>query len=128
MPLKILNIICIKNASKFSPCLLTFSYYFFPKISKCRPIWDRCYDFLNIFAEKFSKKWRFLLKLLLVLAKIVIITLVFEKNANFFRRKLGKIAENCDHNIDPWSHWQADELSGQPTFFKPHENKTKRSR
>jgi hypothetical protein len=33
--------------------------------------------------------------------KIVIITLVFEKNANFFRRKLSKIAENCDHNIDP---------------------------
>jgi hypothetical protein len=31
----------------------------------------------------------------------VIITLVFEKNAKFFRRKLGKIAENCDHNIDP---------------------------
>jgi hypothetical protein len=29
------------------------------------------------------------------------ITLVFEKNANFFRRKLLKIAENCDHNIDP---------------------------
>jgi hypothetical protein len=24
--------------------------------------WDRCYDFLNFFAEKFSKKWRFLLK------------------------------------------------------------------
>jgi hypothetical protein len=31
----------------------------------------------------------------------MIITLVFKKNANFFRRKLGKIAENCDHNIDP---------------------------
>jgi hypothetical protein len=27
------------------------------------------------------------------------ITLVFEKNANFFCRK---IAEKCDHNIDPW--------------------------
>jgi hypothetical protein len=25
------------------------------------------------------------------------------KNANIFRRKLGKIAENCDHNIDPWN-------------------------
>jgi hypothetical protein len=26
----------------------------------------------------------------------------------FFRRKLSKIAENCDHNIDPWtwSPWQ----------------------
>jgi hypothetical protein len=33
--------------------------------------------------------------------KKLIITLVFEKIANFFRRKLAKIAENCDHNIDP---------------------------
>jgi hypothetical protein len=33
----------------------------------------------------------------------VIITLVFEKNANFFCRKLSKIVENCDHNIDPWT-------------------------
>jgi hypothetical protein len=28
-------------------------------------------------------------------------TSVFEKIANFFRRKLAKIAENCDHYIDP---------------------------
>jgi hypothetical protein len=32
--------------------------------------------------------------------KNVIITLVFEKTP-FFRRKLAKIAENCDHSIDP---------------------------
>jgi hypothetical protein len=54
--------------------------------------------------KNLAKKWRFLLKLLLGFAKIVIITLVFEKNANFFAencRKLSKIAENCDHNIDP---------------------------
>jgi hypothetical protein len=31
----------------------------------------------------------------------LITLLVFKKNANFFRRKLEKIAENCDHNIDP---------------------------
>jgi hypothetical protein len=38
-----------------------------------------------IFAEKFSENIGvFLLKLLLVFAKIVIITFVFEKNANFF--------------------------------------------
>jgi hypothetical protein len=36
------------------------------------------------------------------LCKILIITLDFEKSANFFRQKLAKIAENCDHNIDPW--------------------------
>jgi hypothetical protein len=35
------------------------------------------------------------------LCNFFIITLVFEKNAKFFRRKLSKIAENCDHNIDP---------------------------
>jgi hypothetical protein len=34
------------------------------------------------------------------LCKILIITLVSEKNGNFFRRKLSKIAEICDHNID----------------------------
>jgi hypothetical protein len=33
--------------------------------------------------------------------KNLIITLVFEKNANFFRRNLTKIAENCGHNIEP---------------------------
>jgi hypothetical protein len=33
-------------------------------------------------------------------SKNLIIVLVFEKNANFCR-KLSKIAENCDHNIDP---------------------------
>jgi hypothetical protein len=26
----------------------------------------------------------------------------FEKNANYFGQKLSKIAENCNHNIDPW--------------------------
>jgi hypothetical protein len=40
------------------------------------------------------------------LCKILIITLVFEKNASF-SPKLSKIAENCDHNIDPWSHRNA---------------------
>jgi hypothetical protein len=27
----------------------------------------------------------------------------FWEKRQFFRRKLSKIAENCDHNIDPWS-------------------------
>jgi hypothetical protein len=27
----------------------------------------------------------------------------FWEKRHFFRRKLSKIAENCDHNIDPWS-------------------------
>jgi hypothetical protein len=49
---------------------------------------DRCYDFLNIFAEKFSKKLAFFTQNKAKLCKILITTLVFEKNANFF-------AENC---------------------------------
>jgi hypothetical protein len=32
----------------------------------------------------------------------LIITLAVKKNAIFFAKKLAKIAENCDHNIDPW--------------------------
>jgi predicted glycosyltransferase len=44
---------------------------------------------------------RFLHKLLLVFAKILIITLAFEKNAIFFAKKLAKIAEISDHSIDP---------------------------
>jgi hypothetical protein len=36
--------------------------------------------------------------------------LVFEKNANF-SPKIGKIAENCDYNIDPWK------VSGNPELF-----------
>jgi hypothetical protein len=36
------------------------------------------------------------------LCKILIITLVFDKNA-YFCQKIVKFAENCDHNIDPRS-------------------------
>jgi hypothetical protein len=78
----------------------------------------------KIFSPKnFAKILAFLLKLLLDFAKIVIITLVFEKNTNFspkigkklskiviitlvlekntnlFAENWQKIVENCDHNI-----------------------------
>jgi hypothetical protein len=47
--------------------------------------WDQCYDLLNIFAEKIQqKKLAFLTQNKAKLCKILIITLVFEKNANFF--------------------------------------------
>jgi hypothetical protein len=59
--------------------------------------------FLKIFSPKNSaKKWRFFTQNKAKICEILIITWVFEKNANFFRRKLSKIAENCDHNIDSW--------------------------
>jgi hypothetical protein len=54
----------------------------------------------KIFSPKNSaKKLAFLTQNKAKLCKILIITLVFEKNAN--GRKSSKIAENCDHNIDP---------------------------
>jgi hypothetical protein len=66
-------------------------------------IWDRCYDFLNISPKNSAKKLAFFTRNKDKLCKILNITLVFEKKRRFFRRKLSKIAENCDHNIDPWS-------------------------
>jgi hypothetical protein len=52
---------------------------------------DRCYDFKNIFAEKiWRKKSAFLPQIKGNFAEKVIITSVFEKHANFFRRKLAK--------------------------------------
>jgi predicted aldo/keto reductase-like oxidoreductase len=57
---------------------------------------------LKIFSPKNSaKKLAFLTQNKANYAKFLIITLVLEENANFFRQKLSKIAENCDHNIDP---------------------------
>jgi hypothetical protein len=41
--------------------------------------------------------------------KNLIITLIFEKNANFFAENWQKITKNCDHNID---------LRTQPTTFE----------
>jgi hypothetical protein len=56
----------------------------------------------KIFSPKnLAKKLAFLTQNKDKLCKILIITLVFEKSANFV--KLSKIAENCDHNIDPRS-------------------------
>jgi hypothetical protein len=56
---------------------------------------------LKIFSpKKIAKKLAFLTQNKAKLSKILIITLVFKKNANFLP-KIGKIAENCDHNIDP---------------------------
>jgi hypothetical protein len=56
----------------------------------------------KIFSPKNSaKKLAFLTQNKAKLCKILI-TLFFEKNA-IFCRKLSKIAENCDHNIDPCS-------------------------
>jgi hypothetical protein len=47
-----------------------------------------------------QKNWRFFAQNKAKLCKNWIITLLFVKTP-IFRRKLGKIAENDDHNIDP---------------------------
>jgi hypothetical protein len=58
--------------------------------------------------------------------KHLIITLVFEKNANFLqkigknRRKLAKIAENCDRNIDPRSPCLESSSTWQRPFVQCH--------
>jgi hypothetical protein len=52
---------------------------------------DRCYHFLIIFAEKFSKKLAILTQNKNKLCNVLIITLVFEKKTPFFE----KIVINC---------------------------------
>jgi hypothetical protein len=59
---------------------------------------------IKIFSPKnLAKQLFFFAQTTASFSKKIIITLVFEKNANCFRRKFAKIAENCDHNIDPFS-------------------------
>jgi predicted secreted acid phosphatase len=47
------------------------------EMKKILPLWDRCYDFSNIFAKKFSKKLAFLTQNKIKLCKYLIITLFF---------------------------------------------------
>jgi hypothetical protein len=42
-------------------------------------------------------------------AEKLIITLDFEKIANFFPPKIGKNRKNSDHNIDPWPSFSFDQ-------------------
>jgi hypothetical protein len=57
--------------------------------------------FLKYFRRK-SWQENALFTILLNFCYIFIITLTLKKNSNFFRQTLAQIAENCDHNIDPW--------------------------
>jgi hypothetical protein len=58
--------------------------------------------FKIFFAKKFAKNGVLYLnyRYVVFFYKYLIITLVFEKSV-IFCRKLAKIAENCDHSIDP---------------------------
>jgi hypothetical protein len=57
---------------------------------------------LKYFRRKIQrKKLAFLTQNKAKICKIWIITLFLGEKRQFFRRKLAKIAETCDHNIDP---------------------------
>jgi hypothetical protein len=55
----------------------------------------------NIFAEKFAKLLPLFAQTTASFHENLIIQFAFDKSDNFFRRKLAKIVENCDHNIQP---------------------------
>jgi hypothetical protein len=57
---------------------------------------------LKIFSPKnLAKISSFFAQTAATFCKNLIATLVFVKKRQFYRLKLAKIAENCDHNIDP---------------------------
>jgi hypothetical protein len=59
--------------------------------------WLKCYALKKYFRPKnWRKNIAFLTQNKAKLSKNLIITLVFEKNSNFFHGKLSKIAENSD--------------------------------
>jgi hypothetical protein len=60
----------------------------YAQMGKFCPIWDRSYDFKNIFAEKFRENIGVFCSNCCYFFKNLIITLVFEKKRQFFRRKL----------------------------------------
>jgi hypothetical protein len=56
----------------------------------------------KIFSPKnLAKKLAFFTQNKAKLCKILIITLVFKKDDNFFAENWQKSPKNCDHNIDP---------------------------
>jgi hypothetical protein len=58
--------------------------------------------FKNIFAKKWRKNWLFLFKIVQVFQNFEPNIGLNEKR-HFFRRKMAKSAENCDHSIDSWA-------------------------
>jgi hypothetical protein len=97
--------------------------------AKICPIWDRCYDFLNIFAKTFGKKSAFFTQNKAKLCKHWIITLVFKKNAIFFAenwrksRKIVIITSTPGHPVWQCGRIVANRLSAT-VFFHPLEMKT----
>jgi hypothetical protein len=46
----------------------------------------------------------------------------FWEKRQFFHQKLSKIAENCDHNIDPWIGLQGDQKSPKTFHIEPYQH------
>jgi hypothetical protein len=76
---------------------------------------DRCYDFLNVFAEKFSEKIGVSVSKQSQILKKLIITLVFEKNANFFAKNCRKSQKIVIITSTPDEYVKISPLS-QPAF------------
>jgi hypothetical protein len=73
--------------------------------------------FLKYFCrKKLRKKFAFLTQNKAKLCKNLIITLVFEKNANFFGENWQKSLIKCDHNIDP--RWVCEKNRPNHLFLK----------
>jgi hypothetical protein len=62
---------------------------------------DRCYGLYTFFAEKFSEKNVYDSKQSKVMQKFDHNIGIYLRKTLIFCLKLAKIAENCDHNIDP---------------------------
>jgi hypothetical protein len=74
-----------KSSPKMWATSVIFKKTIQSKHSPIRSIWDRCYDFFKYFRrKKLREKLAFLTQNKAKLCKIVIITLVSDKNANFF--------------------------------------------
>jgi hypothetical protein len=70
--------------------------------SKAHPAGTDVTIFKLFSAKNLVKIFAFFAQTTAGFCKNIIITLVFEKKKHqFFRRKLAKIAEKCDNNIDP---------------------------
>jgi hypothetical protein len=66
---------------------------------------------LKIFSPKMKKNMRFA-QTNASFCKNEIITLCFFTKTPFFRRKLAKFAQNCDHSIGPWFKFDTDVFFG----------------